>query len=172
MDALFGGNDDQVLIGRVDEDTWWQIVAKRLGVGPAAVDEIRRDLAAREVWDDRLVQSLRRARSMARVGIVSNAWPSMRTRMADRGLLDVADELVLSCEVGCAKPAVRIFEIALEHLATTPQDVLFVDDQAGHVEVAVSLGMAGHVHVGSADTIARIDRFLSAPPHPEPRHRQ
>jgi putative hydrolase of the HAD superfamily len=30
--ALFAGNDDQILIGRVSEDAWWRVVAGRLHV--------------------------------------------------------------------------------------------------------------------------------------------
>jgi putative hydrolase of the HAD superfamily len=37
---------------------------------------------------------------------------------------------------------------------------LFIDDTPGHVIAAESLGMTGHVHIGTAETIARIGNFL------------
>ncbi|GAA5194077.1 hypothetical protein GCM10023322_57590 [Rugosimonospora acidiphila] len=37
---------------------------------------------------------------------------------------------------------------------------LFIDDTPGHVATAKSLGMAGHVHTSTSDTLARIQEFL------------
>lgn len=50
MDALFDGSDQQVLVGRVGEAAWWQVVAARLQIGPGRLAELRADLAARESW--------------------------------------------------------------------------------------------------------------------------
>lgn len=160
LDALFGGNDDQVLIGRVSESSWWRIVADRLQASPDLLAELQRDLASREVWDGALVALLRRLRGRARTAIVSNTWPRMRARMSQAGLLDIVDEVVLSCEVGYAKPDARIYAFALQRLTADPGNVLFIDDTPGHVAAAESLGMTGHVHTGTADTIARIENFL------------
>lgn len=157
--ALFDGNDDQVLIGRTTEETWWSIVAGRLRVGTSLIAKIQRDLDARQTWDTALLTCLRNARGAAAIAIVSNAWPAARRRLAEAGILDVADAVVLSCEVGCAKPDPRIYEIALQGL--DPAQALFIDDTPGHVEAARSLGMAGHVHTGTAATVRRIEAFTT-----------
>jgi putative hydrolase of the HAD superfamily len=161
LGALFRGSDDQVLIGRVSEPAWWEVVAARLGVGPDLVAELRRDLAFRQVWDDELVACMRRIRGRVRTAIVSNAWPSARTMMTDAGLLDIADEIVLSCEAGSAKPDPRIYQEALRRLGVSAADALFIDDTPGHVSAAESLGMSGHVHASTAATITRIGQFLT-----------
>jgi putative hydrolase of the HAD superfamily len=98
MRALFGGNDDQVLIGRVSESSWWSVVGDRLQAGPDLRAELQRDRASRELWDEPLVSLLRGLRGRVRTAIVSNTWPQMRTRMAQAGLLDIAAEVILSCE--------------------------------------------------------------------------
>ncbi len=36
--------------------------------------------------------------------------------MASKGLLDIVDELVLSCDIGYAKPDPRIYEVALDRI--------------------------------------------------------
>ncbi len=160
LDALFGGSDDQVLTGRVSEPAWWDIVATRLGAGPELMAGLRGDLAARERWDDALVAFLRGLRGQAGTALVSNAWPGTRHRMAQAGLLDVADEIVLSCEVGYAKPDPRIYRTALGRLAAEPGAALFIDDTPGHVAAAEALGLTGHVHTSPASTMARITAFL------------
>ena len=43
---------------------------------------------------------------------------------------------------------------------TTPEETLFVDDTVGHVEAAAGLGIRGHVHSLTADTIDAIHRFV------------
>ncbi|MFF1710217.1 HAD family hydrolase [Streptomyces sp. NPDC058268] len=160
--ALYEGNDSGVLIGRVSEDAWWDTVRERLRTGPDAIAELRRDLADAEHWDAELVACLRglRLRGVP-TAVVSNTWPGLRARMSAAGLSDIADHLVLSCEVGCAKPDRRIYEIALRLLAVEPARALFIDDVADNVTAARALGMAGHVHTGTAETLARIAEFTA-----------
>jgi putative hydrolase of the HAD superfamily len=162
--ALYAGSDDQVLIGRMSEPAWWRLVAQRLGVTEAVLAELRRDGAAREEWDHALLALLRRLRGRARTAVVSNAWPGARARLADAGILDVADEFVLSGEVGCAKPDARIYLTALDRLHADPADALFIDDQPRNVAAAIALGITGHQHTDSPSTIARIRTFLPSAP--------
>jgi putative hydrolase of the HAD superfamily len=159
--ALFSGSDDQVLTGRVSEPQWWDIVAARLQVGPALLAQLRQDLASREVWDQALVALLRRIRAHAKTAIVSNTWPGTRARMSRAGMLDITDEVVLSCETGYAKPDPRIYHVALRQLQASPGSALFVDDTPGHVAAARALGMAGHIHTSTVSTITRIEHFIA-----------
>jgi putative hydrolase of the HAD superfamily len=158
--VLFAGNDDHILIGRTSEADWWRIVADRLRVGEDLLAEIRGDLAARRTWNTALLTGLRRLHSQATIAIVSNAWPDIRAGMTDAGVLDLAHTVVLSCEVGHAKPDPRIYAIALERTGTDPADALFIDDTPGHVDAACALGMTGHVHTDTGETLVRIETFV------------
>jgi putative hydrolase of the HAD superfamily len=169
--AIFGGSDDQVLIGHVSESGWWSMVGDRLGVGPTTVAQLRGAMARAGAWDDLLVAYFRRLRGNARTAIVSNAWPEMRVRLREAHLEDLVDEVVLSCEVGCAKPDQRIYVLALQRLGVELRDALLIDDAASHVAAARSAGMTGHLHVSSADTIAQVERFLRREPNSPTRRR-
>jgi putative hydrolase of the HAD superfamily len=160
LTAIFGGCDDQVLVGAVSEPDWWDVVGGRLGVGPGLLAELRREVARAGSWDHDLLTCLRRIRGRARTVIVSNAWPHLRARLAEAGVLGLVADVVLSCEVGWAKPDPRIYAEALRRLDAEPGAALFIDDDAGHVAAARSLGLAGHQHVTPAGTIAAIDAFL------------
>ena len=48
-----------------------------------------------------------------RVGLVSNCMENTRPLLADLGVSELADAMVQSCEVGCAKPDARIYHHAL-----------------------------------------------------------
>ena len=156
--AVYGGNDDAVLVGLVSEDEWWEVVRSRLGTDTST---LRTDLESGQTWHEELVAMLRGVKSAARTAILSNAWPSQRSRMAELELTDVVHELLLSCEIGCAKPSLNAFKIALQRLGTAPEETLFIDDTAGHVEAAATLGIRGHVHTTTEDTINVIRRFIA-----------
>ena len=38
--AVYGGNDDRVLVGRVSEDEWWGVVQGRLGTHTSALGAV------------------------------------------------------------------------------------------------------------------------------------
>jgi FMN phosphatase YigB (HAD superfamily) len=76
-----------------------------------------------------------------RTGILSNVWPPIAGRLASSGAYDDFDPVVLSCEVGNAKPHPAIYLAALERLACEPSSVLLVDDQERCLDAARSLGM-------------------------------
>jgi putative hydrolase of the HAD superfamily len=160
VNAIYGGNDDQILVGRTDEDEWWATTVRERLATPDDAGALRAAIEASQVWDQTLVDLLREIKGSTRTAILSNAWPSQRTRMMTLGLDDLVHELLLSCEFGVAKPDQRAFRLALERLGTRPGDTLFVDDTPGHVEVAVSLGIVGHVHTDEASTGRAIRDFV------------
>ena len=164
LGAVFGGSDDRVLIGAMNEDDWWDVVRGRLGIGANLLAGLRRDLASWGAWDRALLGCLGRVRGRARTAVVSNCWPHMRGRLVSGGVTALVDDVVLSCEAGWAKPDPRIYAEALARLGAEPGDALFVDDTEGNVAAARSLGLAGHQHVAAAGTIAAIGRFLAPGP--------
>src|SRR5438046_2168145 len=101
LGAIYGGSDDGVLIGRVREDEWWDVVRGRLSFDPSPV---RRELESGQTWNDEMVAVLREVKPLARTAILSNAWPSQRSRIVALELSDVVHEILLSGEIGCAKP--------------------------------------------------------------------
>jgi FMN phosphatase YigB (HAD superfamily) len=60
----------------------------------------------------------------------------------------------LSYEVGFKKPAVEIFQKAIEWASVEPQKILFIDDVKTHVDVAISLGVHG-IHFISAEQLKK-----------------
>jgi FMN phosphatase YigB (HAD superfamily) len=60
-------------------------------------------------------------------------------------ILERFDSLVLSYELGLAKPDPAIFAEALRRAGTTPERTAFFDDVAAYVQAASALGIRGHV---------------------------
>ena len=81
-----------------------------------------------------------RARGI-KIAIVSNCTENTRPMLVALGVDALSDALVLSCEVGAAKPAAEIFRHALDQLGVAAQAAVFVDDQAGFCEGSVAAGI-------------------------------
>ncbi len=68
-----------------------------------------------------------------RVGMITNGYSdSQRGRLAAAGWSDRFHPLLISDEVGVAKPDARIFQLALEQLELDPDEVLYVGDSLSH----------------------------------------
>lgn len=63
------------------------------------------------------------------VALVSNCADNTRPMLAAKGLLDLVDAVILSCEVRSAKPDPEIYLIALRELGAQPAGGIMLDDQ-------------------------------------------
>jgi putative hydrolase of the HAD superfamily len=98
-----------------------------------------------------------------RTAFVSNCADNTRPLLTGLGLSALVDAVVLSCEVGAAKPDPRIYKIALDRLGVDAHEALLVDDQQRFCDGAKTVGMhavlldrvgdAGHI-AGLADLAA------------------
>jgi HAD superfamily hydrolase (TIGR01549 family) len=81
-----------------------------------------------------------------RLGIVANTWPEparlVRRELAELGVAQRVDAIVLSEEVGARKPDPAIFERALAELGVEAEAALFVGDRlVDDVQGAAAVGM-------------------------------
>jgi putative hydrolase of the HAD superfamily len=97
------------------------------------------------LYEDSLpVMRALREREM-RVAVVSNCSHSTRPIIDRLGLENEADAVVLSYEVGVAKPDAGIYLTALEQLRVAPDEAVFVDDQAAYCDGATMVGMSAYL---------------------------
>lgn len=97
--------------------------------------------------------------------LLSNASAETYPNVLERfGFLGQLDGIVLSGEVGVAKPDPEIFEILCQRFGLSPAKTLFVDDVERNVVAARAVGLLGH-HFQGADGLRAelVDRGLLAP---------
>ncbi len=87
--------------------------------------------------------------------LVSNCADNTRPLLADFGLSDLVDALVLSCEVGSAKPSARIYQIALASLGVPAESAIFVDDQPAFCAGAAAVGIEARLISRNPATTSR-----------------
>jgi putative hydrolase of the HAD superfamily len=95
----------------------------------SAHDIFQRDWFERLVLFDDAVHTLEALRPRYKLGLVTNG-PSrtQRPKIEQFKLIDYLDLLIVSEEVGVAKPDPAIFAIALDRLGVMPGEALFVGD--------------------------------------------
>ncbi len=128
-------------LGGISEDAHWEAVARQLG-RPDEAKALRDEFFAGDALDRALVDFIRSLRPRWKIGLISNAWSGLRQNISERGFDDAFDGLVISAEVGVLKPKAEIYLLALDQLAVSPGEALFVDDFLENVEGARAVGMS------------------------------
>ena len=75
------------------------------------------------------------------IALVSNCADGTRGLLEYLGVIPLADAVVLSCEVGSAKPSPEIYVTALADLGVAAADAAFIDDQPTFCMGAEAVGV-------------------------------
>lgn len=130
----------QATLGAISVADHWLAIQQTLKLGKDGSSVLDEFWAGDEV-DFELVDYIRSLRLQFRTALLSNAWDNMRRVMEEEwGFSDAFDEIIISAEVGIAKPDERIYQYALRLLAVQPQEAIFVDDMLHNVAAAQAQG--------------------------------
>ena len=80
-----------------------------------------------------------------RVAALSNMSSVHWDAIVATGLTRRFEQLFVSHEIGCLKPASEAFAVALDGMQLRPSEVLFLDDGLRNVEAARALGMEAYL---------------------------
>jgi FMN phosphatase YigB (HAD superfamily) len=139
-------------VGEEDRETWRASVEAELR---ALIGERAGEALA--AWWTRPVEFHHRNLHLAnalratglRVGVLSNAGADLRQTLLGEAPVAVAwDTVVVSGEVGLAKPDAAIYRLAAERFALPTSACFFIDDSRRNVEGAQEAGMSGHHFTG------------------------
>ena len=91
-----------------------------------------------------------------RTAMLSNGVPEVMARVRqERSLERCFDVVVVSCEVGCAKPDPAIYQLTLRRLQVEPQAALFVDDRTENLDAARAIGLQTFHFTGESEAALR-----------------
>ena len=141
----------QAMRGEITANEHWREVQRRLGLTEAEIEQVQAEFWAGDVLDQSLVNLLRALRSKYETVLLSNAWDDLR-KTIEEGLqfADAFDRMVISAEIGLAKPDLAIFEWVISELGIEPSQAVFVDDFLHNVAGARKAGWQA-IHFKSAD---------------------
>jgi len=152
---VFGGGTNgsaaRATLGQISEDEHWLHVMKILKRPASELDRIRAEFFAGDIVDRTILEYLRSIRPKYKTGLISNAWSGLRNYIVREKFDDAFDCMIISSEVGAAKPSEEIFQIALKQLEVSPNEVVFVDDFIENIEACEKVGMKG-IHFRDIDS--------------------
>lgn len=112
-----------------------------------ALPRLHEEWRRAQVAIDANIALVRALRPPYRCSVLSNADLSLRARLkGELGLEHLFDDIVVSAEVGMAKPRPEIFHLAADRLGLPAQACVFVDDWDQNVEAARAVGMQAVLH--------------------------
>lgn len=163
IDKLVFENESskQAGLGLVTEAQHWQNVARSLNQPDSEVERLRSEFFAGDRIDRELVDLMRSLRPAIKVGLISNAWSELRAYIEEQNFADAFDNMVISAEVGFAKPDPRIYQAALQNLQVLPAESVFLDDMLRNVEAARKIGMHAIHFVKPNQAIAELKTLLA-----------
>jgi putative hydrolase of the HAD superfamily len=150
-------------LGRRATD-YWRDTLHDLGVTEDAAVESLIDLDVQS-WTRYREPMWALARTVRAAGvktaILSNGVPEVMARVrADRPLAELFDVVVVSYELGHAKPDREIYDATLSKLGVAAQDALFVDDRGENIAAADRLGL-GTFHFTGDGRFGRFQACLT-----------
>jgi len=131
-------------IGEATNDDVWMWVGEQLELTSRELAQVRDEFWAGDQIDTDLIRFIRAHKTGSKMGLLSNGWPSTR-RFLDElwHIADIFDDMIISAEVGLAKPDRRIYQLALDRLGADAEHTIFIDDFDENVRGARELGIHG-----------------------------
>jgi putative hydrolase of the HAD superfamily len=141
----------QASMGTITSQQHWESVMKRLKRPMEEMTTIRDEFFAGDIIDRQLLEFLRSIRSTHTTGLISNAWSDLREYLVREKMEDAFEHIIISAEVGVAKPDPKIFQIALDKAGVSPNEAVFVDDFHVNIEGCEKVGIKG-IHFKDAES--------------------
>lgn len=147
-------------VGEITEEEHWRQVMKILKLPADEYKSVQKEFFGGDVIDRSLLEFLRSLKPGYKIGAISNAWGGLRAYLEREKIADVFDAIIISAEVGAAKPAEKIYRIALDQLGVKPKEAVFVDDFIENIEACKKLGMKGIHFTDPESAIEQVKALL------------
>jgi putative hydrolase of the HAD superfamily len=154
----------EVQTGRIPLGAYWADVAAQLGITPqVAATQLAVDFYSGDVLDNELAELIRTLRAEGvPVALLSNDTAELlRPRLAQLGITDLFNPLVISSEIGVMKPHADAYHAVLQSLNLSAGQAVFIDDMAVNIAGAETVGLTGIHYVGGMALEPMIRKFLA-----------
>ncbi|WP_035932459.1 HAD family hydrolase [Knoellia aerolata] len=151
------------LTGAVDDRTWRDSVVAALAVehGDVARDAVTEWMLPAGRVDPDVLEVVRRARTMARVILLTNATSRLHDDLERLGLVDEVDGVVSSADLGLAKPDPDAFSRAALRHHLMFSEIAYVDASRQNIATAEILGITSHLYEDVEGLSTFVDEVLT-----------
>ena len=152
----------QVMRGQICEAELWRRIAASWDLTEENASRLVQQITAPQTLNRALVDYAANLKGQFKLGILSNAGDATLEKLVGLYPFDrVFDVIVISAEVGFAKPDPEIYQIALDRLGSQAGETVFVDDLPENIAAGQAVGIHGVLHTENTQTILSLDHFLS-----------
>ena len=162
-DQIFSSESARLAtLGKISTQEHWEQVRSHFGISPDEFPKAIQQFWEGDLLDQSLLRYLGTLRERYKVALLSNAWDNMRDILENEWkIASDFDEVIISAEIGLAKPDHRIYQLTLSRLGVGADEAVFVDDFVENVDAARWLGMRA-IHFRSPDQArAELERMLN-----------
>ena len=132
----------QASLGKITATQHMEAIRAALGIPADEFLSVPGAFWSGDRLDREMVEYIRSLRTHVKTALLSNAWDDLRGVLTESWkIADAFDEIVISAEVGIAKPDPRIYQLLLERLLVSPEEAVFVDDFSENIQGARSVGL-------------------------------
>jgi len=134
--------------GEITEDVFWTRFSLSVDK-PLPVDHMKLFFNTfRTEYNQEVLDKIESLRGKARIGLISNTMMPYVLYHRARNDYHMFEEIILSCEVGLAKPDKRIFQLMLDRMGVSGPDCVFIDNKESYMSGARELGIQTIVYTG------------------------
>lgn len=127
--------------GIINMDQFYQELAQLSG---QTTQDLLNEFAQNEKFNHEVIDYIRELRKSYKTALLSNAESDyLRNILNEKELEQLFDIILISSEIGIAKPDPKMFELALTRLNIHADEAVFIDDQLKNIHAAESVGIKG-----------------------------
>ena len=147
----------QATVGKAQSSDVWNYVGVELDLSDNQLADLESDFWDGDKLNLDLLDYIKSHSEVYRSIILSNAWLEARDVFDSIPELKMFEEIIISAEIGIAKPDTSIFLHACEKVGVAAYQVVFVDDIVENVKAAIALGMNGIVFESTSQTLSDLN---------------
>jgi epoxide hydrolase-like predicted phosphatase len=145
-------------IGEIDGEQFCTELAQISG---QTVEEVKYEFSENERFDYKVIEYVNELGKKYPLVLLSNSESSyLRNILIKKDLEKLFEVILISGEIGVAKPDREMFEMALSKLGVAPEEAVFIDDQKKNIDAAEKIGIRG-IRFEDIDTLRKaMDKIL------------
>lgn len=125
-----------------------------------ASQDIKAVTKTHHVKNDQLVDYIRTLKPNYKIGLLSNIGRGVFDSLFSASQqAELFDTVVLSSDVGMAKPSTAIYELTAHQLGVPPKSCIMIDDMQSNIDGAQVVGMKGVVYTSNKQLKSDLEKY-------------
>lgn len=149
--------DSKADLDIISDQEYYRYLAKLVGVKPQQIEDY---FASKIVINTELLNILKDLKTKYKIIILSNSNSTiLHNILVKNRLSSYFDEIIISGEVGYAKPQLEIYKLVLLRFNLDPSEIIYIDDKTENIKAAEKIGIRGKLYIGNNDILKVLSKL-------------